>query len=281
MTNPDVVSRARSLLAVPGHRPDRFAKAVASGADLVMLDLEDSVGVALKDQARDNVDQWLSGGNAATCVVRINDASTPWHRADLSMLAGHHTVVVVPKITQARDVVTVLRQLGAGARVIAILETAAGILRAEEISGTPGVVRTIFGNADLGSELAVDPADGRPFGYARSTVVLAAAANHLPQPLDGATVALEDTDAVAEDSRRAAALGFGGKACLHPRQVAVVNDIFTPSPEVLAWARDVLASTEDGSVVRLNGEIVGKPILDRARRILAMQPPGTTLAPTP
>lgn len=268
-TTPEDLARARSLLAVPGHRPDRFDKAARSGADSIMLDLEDSVGPDLKPAARDNVDQWLASGGMG--VVRINAADTAWHNEDLAMLAHHRCIVMIPKVVAAHDVAHVLSRLAAGSQAIPVFETAAGVLHAEDVCAMPGVVRAIFGNADLGAELGVDPADRRAFGYARSRVVLASSAARLPPPIDGVTVGLQDTQALREDARHAKGLGFTGKACLHPRQVPTVNEVFTPTEGDLAWAREVLSSSPDGSVGQLHGQVVGKPMLQRARRLLASQ----------
>lgn len=267
LTTPEDVISARSVLTVPGHRPERFEKAVNSGADTIMLDLEDSVGPELKDDARLNVSRWLDAGGPG--IVRINGADSVWQKVDLAMLANHRCVVMLPKVVSARDIAAITPSLAAGSQVVPVFETALGILRADEICAMPGVVRAIFGNADLGAELGVDPADRPPFHYARSRLVLASAANNLAAPIDGVTIGLDDAEAVADDARHARALGFTAKACLHPRQVPVVNEVFSPTDSDLSWAREVVACSADGSVGRLRGQIVGKPVIERARRMLA------------
>ncbi|OXM72036.1 CoA ester lyase [Amycolatopsis sp. KNN50.9b] len=262
------LARARSVLFVPGHRPDRFDKAAATTADTIVLDLEDAVGPDEKPVARKNVAEWLAGGGQG--IVRINDADTSWYSDDVAMLAERQAAVMLPKITHPGQVVDLVRALAPGSCVIAILETAAGVLNAQSICSVPGVVRAAFGNADLGSELGLDPAHQASLVHARAQVVLGSAAAGIVPPIDGATLDLTDRDVITADATHAAELGFTGKVCLHPRQVDVVNAVFTPSPEAIEWARRVLAAADSGgSIKAVDNQIVGKPIIDRAKRLLA------------
>lgn len=263
----DCVARARSLLSVPGHRPDRFAKAAASGSDAIMLDLEDAVGPELKSEARKNVGDWLKSGGKG--IVRINGVDTPWYEDDVDALAGKPCPVMLPKVTSAEHIVGLLDRLAAGSFVIVLLETAAGILNARDICSTSGVVRAIFGNGDLASELGIDLADHTALSHARSQVVLASAAGGLPPPLDGLTTAITNENRLISDAEHAAALGFTGKVCIHPGQIRLVNAVFSPSADDLRWAREVLAATSDGSVVVINGTVIGTPVIERARRLLS------------
>ncbi|WP_329064487.1 HpcH/HpaI aldolase/citrate lyase family protein [Amycolatopsis sp. NBC_01480] len=257
------VAAARSFLFVPGHRPDRFAKAEAAGADVVVLDLEDAVGAELKAEARENVLAWLEAGHEA--VVRINAADTPWFTEDVAVAGVLATAVMVPK---AEDP-DVLGQLSDVA-IIPLLETALGIARSVDLCGAPAVIRAAFGSVDLAAELGVDHRSQDALRHARSAVVLAAAAAGRPAPIDGVTTTLDDEGALTADIEAAITLGFSGKLCIHPRQVDPVNRAFTPSDADVQWARDVLAaSTGDGSVVVLNGQMVDRPVLLRAERILA------------
>ncbi|AEW99831.1 HpcH/HpaI aldolase/citrate lyase family protein [Streptantibioticus cattleyicolor] len=261
-------ARARSFLFVPGHRPDRFPKAEASGADVVVLDLEDAVGPEAKAAARENVSRWLTPGKAA--VVRVNGADTPWHRRDVASLAGRQCAVMVPKVTRPDEVTQVIRELAPGSCVMPLLETAAGILGAREVCRVPGVVRAVFGNADLARELGIDMGDRAALAFARSAIVLASAACGLVPPVDGVTASLSDEGALLADAEHAAALGFTAKLCVHPCQVPTVTAVFSPSTEELRWARQVVAAAAgDGSVAAADGQIIGKPIVDRARRLLA------------
>lgn len=262
----DYVLRARSFLFVPGYRPDRFAKAAASGADGIVLDLEDSVGPDRKEAAREHVREWLAAGHPG--VVRINSSDTPWYDDDVAMVSDHSCVVMLPKVIRVGDVTDVVSRLAEGSTVMAILETAESILSARTICAAPGVVRAIFGNADLGSELGVDPGDQTALAFARAQTVFASAAAGLVPPVDGATTAITDDKVAEADALHALAMGFTGKACLHPRQVPIINAVLTPSPEDVRWARSVLAAVGDGSIGTVDGEVVGKPIFERARRTL-------------
>ncbi|WP_431911059.1 HpcH/HpaI aldolase/citrate lyase family protein [Amycolatopsis thermoflava] len=266
MTFHENVTGARTMLFVPGNRPDRFAKAVDCGPDIVVLDLEDAVAPADKDQARENIRAWLDNGG--TGIVRINDDNTSWWRDDLAMLAGRVCGVMVPKVTQPDQVRRVLDVMPAEACVLPLMEMAAGIVDATAICGVPGVTRAVFGNADLGRELGVNHADRDAMFFARAQVVMASRAAGIAAPVDGVTTAIEDLELVRADAEHAARLGFTGKLCLHPRQVKLVADAFGPSEEEVLWARSVVAAFTSGSMTAVSGEAVGKPIVARARRIL-------------
>lgn len=250
---------ARALLFVPGHRPDRFDKAAASGADGVILDLEDAVAPAGKDAARAHVDEWLSrGGNA---LVRINGSGTPEFEADLEVVAKHGCPVVLPK---AEDP-SVLA--GIGVPLVPIIETAAGIEAATAVCAVKNVVRAAFGSVDLATQLGVRHDDELALGYARSRLVLASTANGIAPPIDGVTTCLGDESVLEADIQHARRLGFGGKLCIHPKQVSAVRKGFAPTEEELSWARRVLEAGE--SVSAVDGQMVDRPVLERARRLLA------------
>ncbi|WP_236790591.1 CoA ester lyase [Amycolatopsis sp. GM8] len=261
------LAHARSLLFVPGHRPDRFAKAARSGADGIVLDIEDAVAPDSKTAARENIGRWLASGG--TGVIRLNGYGTPWYDEDLAMLREHRCAVMLPKATSPGEVTGLLDELPPGSAVLPLLETSAGILNAGQVCAAPGVVRAVFGNADLAREIGIDLADRVALAYARSQIVLASASNGIPAPIDGVTIALTDLDLLAADAEHAVNFGFGGKLCLHPRQVPGVNAAFSPTPEEVRWAREILAASGNGSVTAHDGKVVGKPIVDRARRVLA------------
>ncbi|OAP20427.1 HpcH/HpaI aldolase/citrate lyase family protein [Amycolatopsis rubida] len=261
------LSAARALLFVPGDRPDRFAKAAASGADGIVLDLEDAIAPARKALARNEVRNWLRAGGRG--IVRINPVGSPWYEEDVRALAGMACPVLLPKTSSSEQVRALLDLLPPGCSVVALLETAAGILNAPAICATSGVVRAAFGNGDLGAELRLDPANRTGLATARSTVVLASAAARLAPPLDGVTLSYADNAALESDLRHALDLGFGGKLCIHPGQVPLVRKAFAPSPAEVRWARDVVNADRDGSVTTVNQTMIDRPILDRAKRILA------------
>ncbi|MDQ0381039.1 HpcH/HpaI aldolase/citrate lyase family protein [Amycolatopsis thermophila] len=261
------VASGRSFLFVPGHRPDRFAKAAASGCDAVVLDLEDAVGEDSKVAARDHVRAWLDDGNHA--VVRINGAGTPWFDDDLDAVAGRALAVMVPKAESRASLDAIARRLPTGTGVIPLIETALGVAGAVEVCSADAVVRPAFGSVDLAAQLGVDHRSLEALRHARSAVVLAAAAAGCGAPIDGVTTTVDDEDVLRADLAHAVELGFTGKLCIHPRQVAAVTEAFTPSDADVAWAREVLAAVTDGSVAVHKGQMVDRPVLLRAQAILA------------
>lgn len=272
MTPATMLAAATSMLFVPGHRPDRFAKAAGAGAGAVILDLEDAVAPDDKDAARENVRAWLaSAGTAAAgrAVVRINPPGTPWYDADVAALAGTAVGVMLPKAERPEDVAVLVAALGPDAGILPLVETADGILNARRVLAVPGVVRPAFGSIDLSAQLGVDPNDTQALLFARSALVLAAAGAGVAGPLDGVTTDISDDALLAADARHTFAIGFTGKLCIHPRQLEGVHAAFAPSEDELAWARRVLEAAGDGAVTILDGRMIDKPVVDRARRMLA------------
>ena len=259
------VGDAQTLLFVPGTRPDRFAKAAASGCDAVVIDLEDAVPTADKELARSSVRDWLTAGSHA--YVRVNSRSTSWFDEDLDAVRDHAAAVIIPKVESSRDVESARNVLGGHTAIIPIIESAAGVLHAAAICATPGVSRVAFGNGDLAAQLGVGFASWTALLHARSTVVLASAAAALPAPVDGVTTSLHDHHLLRRDARAAIELGFGGKFCIHPEQVATVRTAFTPTRRETDWATRIVQADTDG-VVSVNGEMVDAPIIARARSIL-------------
>lgn len=260
----DAFAIARTLLFVPGDRPGRFAKAVASGADGVILDLEDAVAAPDKDAARSHVAQWLTGGLAA--VVRVNAVDTPWFTEDLAALRGSSCTVMLPKAS-ADGVAAVVDALGGQTRVLALVETAAGIVRASSICARPQVIRLAFGSIDFSTEVGVQADDREALLHARSVLVLASVAAGLAPPLDGVTTDLTSGVPASFDAAYASRLGFTGKLCIHPVQVGPVNSAFEPDPAQLSWARAVIDGAAGGAS-KVDGHMVDAPVLERARQLL-------------
>jgi citrate lyase subunit beta/citryl-CoA lyase len=265
------VATARTFLFVPGDRPERFDKAIASGADVVVLDLEDAVAPEHKDAARTHVTAWRPG-TPAVVAVRVNAIDTSWHEADLDALTGGGPVLVM--LAKAQDptaVAGVVNALPSGSSVIALIETALGVLRAADIAQVSGVHRLALGTFDLAAELGVDP-DHRPaMAEARSRLVLASAAARLAGPVDGVTGDVRNHDQLVADVEASAAIGFAGKLCIHPGQVAPAAAALAPSPEDVGWAARVLAAanSSDHGVVVVDGRMVDAPVISRAQRITA------------
>ncbi|MBN6056711.1 CoA ester lyase [Nonomuraea sp. RK-328] len=263
------VRDARTLLFVPGDRPERFAKAHGAAPGLVVLDLEDAVPAADKPEAREHVTAWLAAGH--TCAVRINPPGTPWHDADVRAITGFGCAVMVPK---TEDTAALRDLAGRLSCVIALIETAGGVIGAPRIAAVPGVERLAFGGFDLAAQLGVAPEDRSALAAARAALVLASAAAGLVPPVDGVTGDVRNAAPVRDDARHARRLGFTGKLCVHPDQVPVAEEALRPSDEEVRWARSVVEATAAGGVAVLGGHLVDKPVADRAHRILRTERSG-------
>jgi citrate lyase subunit beta/citryl-CoA lyase len=257
--------RLRSLLFVPGSRPDRFEKAEQAGADTIILDLEDAVAPEDKQKARAAVRNWLSTGKNA--MVRINAAGTPWHSEDLALakIPGI-TAIMLPKAENAKDIADVMR--AGAARVLPLIETAAGVAAILKLATSPGVMRLAFGSIDFQVDLGMRDAHEDELLFFRSQFILASRVAGIAPPIDGVTTAIDDIDRLRTDVGRARRMGFGGKLCIHPRQIEEVHLGFTPDAQAVAWAQRVVAAASGGGVVAVDGKMVDKPVLLRAEAIL-------------
>jgi len=256
------VASARTLLFVPADRSDRVAKALASPADLVVVDLEDAVAAAGKAVARDVA---VSVAADPRVVVRVNAAGTPWHDTDLRALARVAHTLMLPKAEDAAAVVALGRSTGAA--VVALVETARGVLHAAEIAAADPVVRLAFGSMDLAAQLGVDPRDDVALAPHRATLVLASAAEGLPPPVDGVFADLSDEEGLRAETEAGRRLGYRAKLCVHPRQLDVVRRALAPTPDEVAWAREVVAVATDG-VSALAGHMIDAPVVARAAALL-------------
>ncbi|HEY5200460.1 MAG TPA: CoA ester lyase [Acidothermaceae bacterium] len=265
------IHTARSFLFVPGNRPDRFDQAESSAADVVICDLEDSVGTEDKDLARECVLKWLRKGHRA--IVRLNAADTPHFSADCDALKELHGVggLVLPKAEP--DALVALSERGCrDIPVVALIETARGVQNAGMIATTPGVERLAFGAVDY--SLDIDSAqDDLALLFARSSLVVASRAARIAAPVDGVTLNLDDADVAGADALRARQLGFGGKLCTHPNQIPAVNAAFAPTSEEADWARLVVAAATDSGAGRLGHSMIDRAVIERAQRILRWTAP--------
>jgi len=296
----------RCVLFVPGSRPDRYAKAVASGADRVCVDLEDAVAPGDKSRARANVVELLSGGqwDAARSIVRVNHPATEEGEADLAALEralasrgarsrpgevgpsrGPRLTVMVPKCASRDDLEAVRRALPAAGPalpasgptlpasgptllMIPVVETAAGVARVEEIATTPSVGALLLGGIDLTTELGA-ALEWDSLLYARSRLVLAAALAGV-RAIDVPFLDTSDAAGLRHEADRVRRLGFAGKAAIHPDQVDVIQEAFTPSQEEVDRARRILEAGGGGEgVFLLEGRMVDRPVVEAARRIVA------------
>lgn len=274
--------RLRSLLYTPADRPERYTKAWKEGvADAVCADLEDAVAPANKDAARKLVVAALRQVPTAPALraVRVNAPGTPHHEADVAAaLAAGCDLLVVPKcedpILLARLVARIERE-GAGAtRLVAILETARGVVHARELCAVPGLAAVCFGAEDLAADAGLRRSpDNQEVLAARQWVALCAAACRV-QAIDMIVADFKDTGRVTREATEARAWGYRGKMLIHPAQVAAVHTAFAPSEAEVDWARKVLAAVEaahvgSGGVVVVDGRMVDVPVIEQARRTLA------------
>lgn len=258
----------KSFLFVPGNRPERFDRACAAGADAVILDLEDAVAPTGKEEAREAVCRWLQQGGRAW--LRVNGTDTPWHQHDLALLDFAGVLgVLLPKAERAQELQALARHTRTGTPLVPLVETAAGLWHARELASVAGVQRLAFGSVDFQVDLSIQ-GDGEELLFARSQLVLASRVAGVLPPVDGVTVAIDDEAALRADVARARRLGFGGKLCIHPRQVPAIQAGFRPSAADLEWARRVIAAAQTAGqdAIRLDGKLVDKPIIDRARALL-------------
>lgn len=269
---------ARSLLFVPATRPERFAKALDSAADCIIIDLEDAVGTDSKDVARTQLAQslpLLTSEQRSRTVVRVNAVGTPWHAADIALLrdwTGQGVAVMLPKSEDADALRGVAEQLGGEARIVALIESLAGLDAADALARDPQVARLAFGHLDFQLDLGMRASAEEPeLAFARNALVAASRRARLPAPIDGVTTRTDDTERLATDARRARAFGFGGKLCIHPAQVAGVNEAMGYSEDEHAWAHRVLdeAARHGGAAFSLDGRMVDLPVIRAAEAIVA------------
>ena len=257
---------ARSYLFVPGNRPERFAKACASGADAVIIDLEDAVAPADKDAARAAAAEWLSPEHPV--LLRINGADTQWFTEDLALcgLPGI-AAVVLPKAEHA-DQIRAVAAVAPGIAVLPLIETAQGFWNAQGVAQTRPVQRLVFGSIDFQLDMGMDGDDLELF-YFRSQLVLLSRIAGIQAPVDGVTAAIDDAAQIQSETQRARRLGFRGKLCIHPKQVGIVNQCFMPSEADIAWANKVLAAAEaaHGAAVALDGKMIDLPVIRKAQEI--------------
>jgi len=279
----NALATARSWLFVPADRVvDRFDKAAASGADAIVVDLEDSVRADRKAAARAIAVEFLAArASGIPVVLRINGIRTAWWRDDAVAAAHLGLPVMLPKTASQDDASRVALILSADdarqgqPRVVALIESAAGVLAAQAIAQSEHVLALAFGPEDLALDLGNVASEMNPtVEHARLHVLLAAVAEGIPA-IDGPSLVIDDVEVAGSAARLAHATGYSGKLAIHPNQVAVINTAFSPSDEEVAWARAIVAAattmeqTGDGAT-QVDGTMVDEVVVARARRVLAV-----------
>ena len=294
-----VIAEAATFLFVPGDRPERFAKAAASGADVVIIDLEDAVGAADKDTARANaiaaVHSGIAPGQspAAPFLVRINSTDTEAKRADLDALAAvapdqrdpGFVGIAWPKLECAAALDAARDRLGGGVAVLGIIESAAGVRAVDEVAAHPSVARLAVGAIDLAADLGlrdvpgvgdavgrvVSATEGPVLEHCKVLVTVASRLADLPAPVESPGIELRDAESITATTLRAAALGFTARLCIHPAQVPIVEAAFAPTQDELDWAARVVAAAKawHGGAIAVDGRMIDEPVIARARQSLA------------
>lgn len=270
------LARACTFLFAPGHKPERFEKALNSGADAVILDLEDAVPLADKAAARDAIAHAWQGWSAAQrarVLVRINALTTDDAQDDLSWLPSLDGLgaVMVPKAQSAAELDRVVQAGGAQLPLIPLIETAQGLFALHEVAHAPQVLRLALGHLDLQADLGMAcDADEAELGPVRLNLVMASRLANLPPPIDGVSTSTQDMALVLRDAARSRRFGFFAKLCIHPAQLAPVREAFTPTATQQDWARRVLAAeaTAGGGAFSVDGKMVDPPVLKLAHQIL-------------
>jgi citrate lyase subunit beta/citryl-CoA lyase len=264
----------RSLLFVPGGQPDKIAKVPRWSPDVAVVDLEDAVPAAEKEAARAQAVAGLGelAGTGVTALVRVNPVHSEWFSKDIGVIAaGGAAGVVLPKYTHPRELLELRRLLGAVGRddamIIVGLETAGGVAGARELLAE-GVDAVYFGAEDYIADLGGRRTrGGEEVLYARSQVMLAA---HLSgvSAVDQAVVAVRDEQLFIDDAEQGRSMGYTGKICIHPRQVELAHQVFTPSEEEQAHARAVLDAAASGVAV-VDGQMADDVHVRMAEKVLA------------
>lgn len=279
----------RSYLFVPAGDGRKIQKALGSAADAVILDLEDAVLPERKAAARQALAELLNTppapGERPRLFVRANGAGSPWFTADLQTLALPPVAgFVLPKVERAAEVEAAARLLYAAERslglpsghfeILPMIETAHGLQQVGAIAGAPRVSRLIFGALDLANDLGVTwQPDFQQFLYHRSRLAVASRVAGIRPPVDGVWPRIDDLVGLEADCQAARMLGFAGRTLIHPAHIEIANRAFSPTAEELAWARRVLAAADTAAaggagVARVDGVMIDRPVIERARRLL-------------
>jgi len=265
-----------NFLFVPGTRPERFTKALDSGASGVVLDLEDAVPEEEKVSARDAIRAaWssFSSEQKRRLVIRTNSPGTQFYSADL-ILAQELQVacLLIPK-SESRDQINGAALILPNTAIIPMIETAIGLDQLKEIANSNQVIRLALGNLDLQVDLGmICDRHETELQTARYQIVLASRLAQIAPPIDGVTPSTDDIERITDDAERAKRMGFGGKLCIHPKQVSVVKQAFTPTEEEISWAKRVIEAdlASKGGAIKLDGRMIDRPVVLLAQRTMAI-----------
>jgi citrate lyase subunit beta/citryl-CoA lyase len=264
-----------AFLFVPGTRPERFTKALDSGADSVIIDLEDAVAAENKQTARNAIrTAWptFNTEQKKRLIIRSNSPGSQFYAADL-ILAQELDLpcLLIPK-SESLDQINGAAQILPNTAIIPMIETAIGLDRINDIATAEQVLRLALGNLDLQADLGmVCDSQESELQTARFQIVLASRLAQIAPPIDGVTPSTDDIERITNDAERAKRIGFGGKLCIHPKQVPLVKAAFLPSAEEISWAFRVIEADKasEGGAVKLDGRMIDHPVVLLAQRTLA------------
>lgn len=273
------VATAVTALFVPGDRPERFAKAASSGADVVIIDLEDAVAEQDRESARRSILDHLAGsGQSLRALIRINALGSAEASRDLTLvreLRQHSNSgligIMIAKAESAESIRKYIAETTANGTSIAIvplIESAQGLAVVRDIAGIAGVTRLAFGAVDYALDIGADDSHGA-LDAARSALVLASRLATIAAPLDSPSIEIRDLSVVEDAARRARSYGFGGKLCIHPAQVGAVVTAFLPTEAEIDWAISIVG--HGASAGQINGQMIDRPVIERAKRILLLR----------
>jgi citrate lyase subunit beta / citryl-CoA lyase len=260
----------RSFLFVPADRPERFSKALSSGADRVIIDLEDAVAPDAKAAARENLVRWLGGADARDIFVRINPVTTSWHDDDIIALVPvpHVVGLMLPKAEDADAIAAMRAKMRVDARLFGLIETVKGYTGLRAVAQAKGLSRLAFGSVDFCLETGIEGL-GAELDFVRAQLTIESLAG-LTAPIEGVTVDIKSFETLEADIIRAKNFGFGGKLCIHPAQVEAINRGFAPSAAQVEWAHRVIAAMRTGvGAAAVDGKLVDRPVVLQAEKILA------------
>jgi (S)-citramalyl-CoA lyase len=261
-----------NFLFVPGNRPERFAKALASGADLVCIDLEDSVPLAEKDAARGAAMDAIAGEKDGRLALRINGLRTAAGLADILALAASTMpdYLFVPMVESATEIETLRSILGENVAFVPLVESVKGLRAAHDIASSTGVAAVMFGGGDFAGELGVK-LEWEPLLHARSELVMACAAANV-RAIDVPYIDLENEAGLADECAKAKALGFHAKAAIHPKQINSINTAMRPNAAEIEEAAAAVAAFDaaGGAAIRFQGAMLEAPLVRRYRQILSL-----------
>lgn len=265
-----------NFLFVPGTRPERFLKALDSGASGVILDLEDAVAEEDKETARAAIrSAWpqFSEEQKNRLVIRTNSPGSKFYAADL-ILAQELQVacILIPK-SETLDQINGAALILPNTAIIPMIETAIGLHHVNDIANSNQVLRLALGNLDLQADLGmICDAQETELQTARYQIVLASRLAQITPPIDGVTPSTDDLPRITDDAERAKRMGFGAKLCIHPKQVTIVKTAFMPTEEEVHWAQRVIEAdhASKGGAVKLDGKMIDRPVVLLAKRTLAI-----------